>query len=219
MAAFSGTAKLIDLPFHEYLEFTRCRAVLVTALPAWNLGDTSLVKDVGGKDPIERIRRLMSQCHDELPSSEPEVAFISDPEVRHEIQDRIHAAWTDFNAREWMGATVFAGAALEALLLWALKQPDAAPTGGTGKEKREKSVDDMHLTDLIDQAAKGKLIKADSESQARLAKDARNLIHPGKVARSGASCNKATALTALAGLYRVIDDLKQPHVAILFGET
>jgi hypothetical protein len=107
-----------------------------------------------------------------------------------------------------MGATVFAGGALEALLLWALKQADAASAGGAPGGKRKKSLDQMQLSDLIDEVSALKLINADSEKQARLAKDARNLIHPGKVARSGASCSKATALTALAGLYRVIDDLK-----------
>jgi hypothetical protein len=134
--------------------------------------------------------------------------FITDLDIRLGIQDRIHAAWTDFNAREWMGATVFAGVALEALLLWALKHSDAASCG-TDKGKRKKSLDEMLLTVLLDEAAKNGLISADSASQARLAKDARNLVHPGKIARSGDSCSKATALTALAGVYRVVDDLKQ----------
>ena len=30
--------ELIDLPSVEYLEFTRCRAVLATSLVRWNLG-------------------------------------------------------------------------------------------------------------------------------------------------------------------------------------
>jgi hypothetical protein len=65
---------------------------------------------------------LMKQCHDEFPPAEPELSFISDADIRLGIEDRVHAAWTDFNAREWMGATAFASAALEALLLWALKR-------------------------------------------------------------------------------------------------
>jgi hypothetical protein len=46
---------------------------------------------------------------DELPPPEPELPLITDLDTRLGIQDRIHAAWTDFDAREWMGATVFAG--------------------------------------------------------------------------------------------------------------
>jgi hypothetical protein len=66
----------------------------------------------------------------------------------------------------------------------------------------------MILNDLIDDAAERKLISRDTQSQAHLARDARNLVHPGKAARSGASFSKATALTALAAVYRVIGDFK-----------
>jgi hypothetical protein len=44
--------------------------------------------------------------------------------------------------------------------------------------------------------------------QAGLAKDARNLIHPGKALRSGEACDKTTALTALTAVYRVINELR-----------
>ena len=39
--------ELIDLRSSEYLEFTRCRAVLATSLVRWNLGDIAPAKDVG----------------------------------------------------------------------------------------------------------------------------------------------------------------------------
>ena len=194
--------ELIDLRFDEYLEFTRCRAVLATSLVRWNLGDIMPARDVGGKDAVERIRRLLKQCHDEMPPAEPELPFIPEADIRHSIADRIHAAWTDFNVCEWMGATVFAGAALEALLLWALKRVRL-------HETPKRSLDEMHLADLIDLAAKNRVIDVASEQQARLAKDARNLIHPGKTLRSGEACSKTTALTALTAVYRVVDDLKR----------
>jgi hypothetical protein len=192
--------ELIDLRSVEYLEFTRCRAVLATSLVRWNLGDIAPARDVGGKDAVERIRRLMKRCHDELPPAEPELPFISDADIRLGIEDRIHAAWTDFNAREWMGTTVFAGAALEALLLWALKRVKLAETP-------KRPLDELHLADLISLAGKNRVIDEASERQAGLAKDARNLIHPGKALRSGEACNKTTALTALTAVYRVIDGL------------
>lgn len=193
---------LNDLASRDYLEFSRCRAVLATSLALWNIGDTRPARDVGGKDPVERIRRLMKQCHDELPPPEPELPFIADADVRFGIEDRIRAAWTDFNAREWMGATVFAGAALEALLLWALK-------GGTLTNTPKRPLDRLHLADLINLAKSNDVIDAATEQQAGLAKDARNLVHPGRALRSGEACNKATALAALAAVYRVIDQLKK----------
>ena len=101
-----------------------------------------------------------------------------------------------------MGATVFAGAALEALLLWALKQVSL-----TNAPKRP--LDQLHLTDLIGLAVSNGVIDTGTEQQAGLAKDARNLVHPGRALRSGNSCNKATALAALAAVYRLIEQLKK----------
>jgi hypothetical protein len=194
--------ELIDLGSIDYLELTRCRAVLATTLVLWNRGDIAPARDLGGKDAVERIRRLMKKCHDELPLAEPELPFISDEDIRFGVEDRIHAAWIDFKAREWMGATVFAGAALEALLLWALKRANFAETP-------KQALDKLHLTDLIRLAVTNQLIDEAAERQASLAKDARNLIHPGKALRSGEACNKTTALTALNAVYRVIDELKK----------
>ena len=196
--------ELIDLSSVDYLEFSRCRSVLATSAVRWNVGDMLPARDVGGKDAVERIRRLMRQCHDELPPVEPELPFIADIDIRLGIEDRIRAAWTDFNAREWMGATVFAGAALEALLLWALKQVSLRPTP-------KKRLDELHLADLIRLATENGVIDAACEQQASLARDARNLVHPGKALRSGGSCNKTTALTGLTAVYRVIDRLKATH--------
>jgi hypothetical protein len=200
-------SELIDLPSREYVELSRCRAVLATTLARWNVGDDAhWAKEVGGKDPIERIRRLILQCHDQFPPPEPELPFIADMDLRLGIEDQIRAAWTNFNAREWMGATVFAGTALEALLLWAVKHKSQ---GRAGKGMRRKSFDEMYLSELIQEAEANRLVSAETRSQACLATDARNLLHPGKVARSGVACSKATALTALAGVYRVADDLKR----------
>jgi hypothetical protein len=193
--------ELIDLSSRDYLEFVKCRAVLSTALVRWNLGDIAPARDVGGRDAVERVRRLMKQCRDELPPPEPELPFISDTDTRLGIEDRIHAAWTDFKAREWMGATVFASAALEALILWGLKQKPLT-------ELPKRPLDELHLADLIRLAMKNGLIDEACERQAGLAKDARNLIHPGNAVRSGEACSKTTALTALTSVYRAIDAFK-----------
>ena len=48
----------------------------------------------------------------------------------------------DFNEREWIGATIIAGHAIEALLLWAVKKKG-------GEAPFKKSPDEIHLHDLI----------------------------------------------------------------------
>ncbi len=191
--------ELIDLSFPDYLELTRCRAVLAATVTRWELGDTIVVRDVGGKDAVERIRRLMQLCHDALPPPEPELPFIDDLNRRGTIQDKIRAAWTNFHAQEWLGATTFAGSALESMLLWVLD------TSGT--KPRKKAFNEVHLPELIDAAAAAKLISAEAAQLAHMAKDARNLIHPGREERLGVSCNKASSLKAIAALYTLAEEL------------
>jgi hypothetical protein len=195
---------LIQLPASELVEFTSCRAVLAAAVGRWTFGDTLPSPAIGGKDPVERIRRLLQQCPDELPPLAPELPFIDDNDLRLGIEDRIRAAWTDFKAQEWIGSTMLAGTALEALLLWKVKQFDATSPPSAG-QKRKRSFDEMYLAELITEAEERALINSDTASQARLAKDARNLVHPGRAARSGTECSKATALIAFAAVYRIVD--------------
>ena len=117
--------ELITLPFWELLEFEQCRAALATILPSWNMGETRALPPVNGKDPVERLRRLLIVCPDELPRPESELPFITNDDFRLDTEAKVRAAWTDFKASEWLGATVFAGCALEALLLWEVKRAKA----------------------------------------------------------------------------------------------
>lgn len=151
---------------------------------------------------------LATQVQRSGATPEPELPFIADLDIRNGIQDRIQAAWIDFVAREWMGATIIAGNALEALLLWALKQLDVDRADEITRQQRDEALDKQNLGDLIRKANNAALISEDASAQACIAKDARNLLHPGRVARCGEVCSKATALAALAAIYRIIEDLK-----------
>jgi hypothetical protein len=188
--------ELIDFGIIHYTELMKCRAVLIAAMGYWERGAQLSAVAVNTKDPIERIKRLMQLCHDELPPPEPELPFIDDEPRRVGIENQIAAAWASFNSRTWLGASTFAGAAMEAVLLWALQR--SAP---------EKNFAKTRLVELIDAAAAAQIIAQETAAIAHAARDARNLVHPGKVAETGVSCSKASSLTALAGLYRVIEDL------------
>jgi hypothetical protein len=195
--------ELLSLSFDDFLELTQCHEVLASAAARWVLGDIAPAHGVNGKDAVERIRRLIGQCQDEIPPPEPELPFIDESKTRAGIQSQMSTAWNNFNTSDWLASTTFAGSAMEAVLLWALKK--------SGVRDKRKSLDELTLSELIDVAKNEDVISESTATIAHQSKEARNLIHPGKVAREGVSCTKASALTGLAGLYRVIEDLKAAY--------
>jgi hypothetical protein len=193
--------ELITVPFADYTEYLQCQSSLTSALSVWDVGDQDRpVRSNTGKDPVERIRRILAVCPDENPPPYPDLTFISDEVARANVQQDIRAAWIDFRSEEWKGATVFATTAVEALLFWALKR--------LADVKQPERLVKQHLGEYITEAERLGVIAKATADQARLATDARNLIHAGKMARTGLTCTKATALTALAALEAVLGRLR-----------
>jgi hypothetical protein len=193
--------ELITAPFADYTEYLQCQSSLTSALSVWDVGDRDRpVRNGSGKDPVARIRWILALCPDENPPPFLDLSRISDDTARANVQQDIRAAWIDFRSEEWKGATVFATTAVEALLFWALK--------GHSNVREPERLDRQHLGDYVNEAERlGMIVKATAD-QARLATDARNLIHAGKMARTGLTCTKATALTALAALEAVLGHLR-----------
>jgi hypothetical protein len=193
--------ELVTVPFADYTEYLQCQSCLTSALSIWDVGGQGPpVKNASGKDPVERIRRILAVCPDESPPPYPDLGFIPDDAARANVQQDIRAAWIDFRSQEWKGATVFATVALEALLFWALK--------GHADVRQPEQLDRQYLKDYINQAEQLCVMTKETADQARLATDARNLIHAGKEARTRRTCTKATALTSLAALEAVLDALR-----------
>jgi len=71
----------------------------------------------------------------------------------------------------------------------------------------DNNLENWVLFEYIEVAAELKVISDETATQARLAKDFRNLIHPGRAQRLGQECNRATALSAVAALEHVVNDL------------
>jgi hypothetical protein len=166
--------------------------------------------------PIVLLRRTLAKCPDEVPSpGTTELVFIVDTELRESIRRDISAANQDMVNAEWKGATVLAGSATEALLLWGMKQkaePIAAAVtalvaAGTLPQKPRSNPERWSFIELIEVALHLALITPETATQARLGKDFRNLIHPGRAARLGQVCDRATALSALAAVEHVVRDL------------
>ena len=160
---------------------------------------------VGHTRALTLIRAALSVCPDQIPSpSTADLTFIDDQALRNSIRLDISTATSTFHNGEWKASTVLAGAAAEALLLWAITNCQKLSALET---KPKAPPENWHLDDYIKVAAALGLITEDTAQQTTLAKNFRNLVHPGRAQRLGEVCDRATALTALAALEHIVRNL------------
>jgi len=159
---------------------------------------------------------MLVKCPDEAPAAQTiGLDFIADAAYRNQLRTDISAAYSAERNGEWKAATVLAGSVVEALLLWALQQGNeqqvtaaATNAANTGFQINPAApLERWTLAQYIEVAERMDVISDSSATQARLTKDFRNLIHPGRAVRLGQQCSRATALSALAGVEHVVNDL------------
>jgi hypothetical protein len=181
----------------------------------WATLDASVSRVPGGdQNVICEIRDILAQCPDEAPAlGTTGLLFIPDPAFREGLRLDISTAEQALANGEWKAATVLAGSIVEALLLWALQQVPAsnlqiaitsAVIKGTLSRPPQRGPEHWDLSEYIAVAEHLTLIDTNAATQARLAKDFRNLIHPGRAQRLAQICDRGTALAALAAFEMVV---------------
>jgi hypothetical protein len=169
------------------------------------------------KNPVTEILAGLAQCPDESPAhATSALNFIADADLRRNLLNDIAAVTRALSNSEWKAATVLAGSTIEALLLWSLSQrPPADITaaitalGASGELTRQPdpNLERWDLHEFTEVAAKLTVIKPDTATETRLARQFRNLIHPGRAQRLGQKCDRGTALSSVAALDHVVRDL------------
>jgi hypothetical protein len=199
--------ELITISGQDYSDLIHGLATLTQTVTKWNQrggGDAPTL--IGNKSPICIVRAMLAKCPDQNPSpTTAAMRFITDDVLRNSIRIDLSTATSALHNGEWKASTVLAGAVVEALLLWAIQRDPQTLTGLAKKPKGP--LEKWGLADLINVASALKAIKPDTATQAGLAKNFRNLIHPGRAQRTNEICDRATALTALAAAETVIRDL------------
>jgi hypothetical protein len=221
---------LITVEGELYAGYVAGLAALRANIPAWQAGSrihsVSVISGFGNGTihATGLIRRALAQCPDEAPSpTTTALAFITDAALRDSIRSDISAAHNDLRQGEWKGATVLAGSAVEALLLWAIQRHETQNPGsrapaiaalrvGNNPLTREPAanIENWDLHEFTEVAARLGLITADTATQVRLARRFRNLIHPGLAQRTAQKCDIATAHGAIAAVEAVARDLTPP---------
>jgi hypothetical protein len=211
--------ELLVLAADQYAELVIGLGAIEQQLGIWtSRSDVGVLQPVKGFDVLHLLWRALRQCPDEFPPpSTADLAFISDTKLRWSIGQDIGAATRALQNHEWKPATVLAGATIEALLHWKLDEPPypaqraaagkAAAAAGKLDAPPPRDFDRWALQQFIEVAGALNVLKPDTVKAADLARDFRNLIHPGAAARKAATCDRATAYSAVAGMENVIRDL------------
>jgi len=229
-AEISGLADLLDQIPEElltmdataYASFICCKARIRETLATWAARptrepETGRILYGAEADAVRGIRYLLSKCPDESPAPvTSELKFITDPDFRTNLRNDIGGVNRALSNGEWKPATVLAGSAIEALLLWSLSQRNAADIAktiaaltksGELTSKPDAKLERWDLHEFTEVAANLGIIKPDTATETRLARGFRNLIHPGRAQRLGQKCDRGTALSSVAALDHVVRDL------------
>jgi hypothetical protein len=165
-------------------------------------------RNYGQKSPVYLVREALSKCPDQNPSPQTTaLTFIKDKTLGDSIRLDISSATDALHRNDFKGTTVLAGSAMEALLLWKIRDEGiTAPIAGMRKNAKP-SPEEWTLEDYITVSDKRKWINANTVGQSRLAQNFRNLIHPGRAIRLAQACDRGTALGALAAVHLIVADL------------
>lgn len=213
--------ELLTITGQEYAEYVVALGAIDFCLRFWiSRGGAGGLAGVSGKSPVFIVREALAKCPDEAPSpTTTKLAFITDSALRESIRLDINAANQDLANGVWKGATVLAGSALEALLLWAVQEADQKKTGAvaqaraalvankTLKQDTSTNPEWWGLAEFVEVSYHLKFISDESRAAARLAQGFRNLIHAARARRLGQACDIATAMSAMAAVEHAARDL------------
>ncbi|HXZ13234.1 MAG TPA: hypothetical protein VEG64_12670 [Candidatus Sulfotelmatobacter sp.] len=229
-AALSSTLELVDqipgelltMTGASYASFTQAKEQIKNMLDNWRANqaaghDRDPFIFTLSQNPLAVIRDTLAECPDESPApSTSEFNFVSDSDLRTNLRNDMGAINRALSNGEWKAATVLAGSVIEALLLWALLQRSSSDIAraagalvqcGDLKAKPGADLEQWNLNEYTEVAAKLGIIRAETAAQVRLAREFRNLIHPGRAQRLGQTCDRGMALSAVAGAEHVARDL------------
>lgn len=200
--------ELIQCSDADYSAFVLAVATIEETLAQWqSRGAVGAMPPSGGADAVTTLRRILAQLPDEHPpAAHAEFVFIPSAELRESIRTDVGAAHRANNQAEWKAATVLAGAAIEALLHWRLSRETPAAIAAASRAPK-RDLNDYVLNDYIHVAEDLNIIPAKTATAALLAKDYRNLIHPGRAVRLSQKCSRSTSFQALGALEAVIEAL------------
>jgi len=212
---------IINLQGNEFTDYIETVEAIRTTVNAWKRGDAHYKLEgapgLRKKCPIAVIRQKLGTMQDEgIEPGTTDLLFIIDDGFRNLLRQDITVMNNAFNNGEWKAATVLAGSVIEALLLYKIKIIDNLQLIKVRDQVKldnpnidiPNNVDKYRLSHLIPIAIGLNIIDKDPTGvQCDIARNFRNLIHPGQAIRTAQACDRGTALSALAAVEHVLRNL------------
>ena len=171
----------------------------------------NLSRSFGELNVVGSLHQLLSQCPNTgPPPKSTELEFVSELDLREDLRKDRESCQRLTSVGEWKAATVLGGSVIEALLLWRLEQtpPKDVQTAKGGLRKNPgNNLERWSLETLIEISAALSYIEPETEKVCDVAREFRDLIHPGRAHRLKKVCDQATAMSVIAAISLVIRDL------------
>lgn len=210
--------ELITLAGERWARFIEARARIEAFLEELTIQGRNAQNFQGSH--VRTVQSLLATCPDQvIPAALHTLGFVADQQLRESLRIDIASVESSVRDGDWKAATVIAGSVVEALLLDALMQEPAHDVAaaiialvanGTFRQQHAPNANTLERWDLhqfTEVAAQRGIIVAATAAQVRIAREFRNLIHPGRAMRLAQQCDRGTALAATAALEFVIRDL------------
>lgn len=221
LAGLTGPQQQDLLIAVEYLRITTNRRNYPPNSGGPNIVVTAFVP-LGNRHPVLVVREVMAACPEEpIAVAQSKLGFLADKELERLIATDVASAEGAFADGRYKNACVMAGSAIEALLLWAVQrrtpsehqsaiQASQTARAAHGRPQIQRPDGDPRrwgLEQYIEVAKHLPVLSATAADAAILAKDFRNLIHPGKAERMQTQASKGSAAQGIAAMLLTIEDL------------
>lgn len=206
----------------EYVTYVAAVSAIDAILNEWQSRDvTRPLKRVPGTDenPVITIRKILEHCPDQrIPEKIVGFEFIADDHYRRQLLMEMLSVEDLLKDSQWKAVMVMASSLMEAIFCECLMNVPAADlepavkaaiADGAVRKNTKGNPENWNLPTYVHVARQVGLITERTKQQALLAGDYRNLVHPGKTRREAVTCNRATALSVVAGLEHVVDDIER----------
>jgi len=164
---------------------------------------------------------MRSAPEEPIAAVQPRLVFPNDPQLQESIAIDVAAAESAMADGRYKNACVMAGAAIEALLLWAVQrrpgvdhqaafarvQANRTAAHRPGIPTLDQDPRRCTLEQYIEIARELQVLSPVAADASMLAREFRNLIHPGRAERLRQQATRGTAAEGVAALTLTTEDL------------